>query len=600
MKNTAIIPRALLSGIFLLLMMTADSAVNAETLVLQDGWEYRWGRAASPGEMEMGEWISMEKFPGQPPGREGSRFLLLRVRLPEIREADTVLYIKSIHSLFEIYAGGDRIYSFGNLNNPADMPLDGLKAHFVTLQPEISGTYLYFQIYSKVFFIGIQNRVIVGGRAEILLDILKTELDQAVLAVLFICAGLISFLISQRVKGTRAFFYFGLTAVFLGLYTFRYTVLKQFVLNYPVFWLYVWLSTICLMPVGVIGIFKHIFGPGRRGVVDLLFKINVGYAALFILAVAGDTLVRNLFVGRDLVALVILLRFILLGLILADICVLAAVAAAQVREKDGKARIFLIGLALLTGFAMHDVISAMGVNNMLNFDTRIHWGMLGFLTALVLILVNHFREIQETLIRVQEELGLSKRIQQWILDEPVLLLDGNKKIIMTNLKTEELLGKKREELTSLHYSEIIDEHLNISGEIDKLLRGGYDSFSCRFHFKNLDNVLIDAKISRVADGKDGETNILIRGIELKGSESLKESFGITKRETEIIEYILMGFTNRLIASELNITERTVKSHITSIYGKLVVSNKVQLLNKLKDENLIPGYTADRAVLLRTN
>jgi len=43
---------------------------------------------------------------------------------------------------------------------------------------------------------------------------------------------------------------------------------------------------------------------------------------------------------------------------------------------------------------------------------------------------------------------------------------------------------------------------------------------------------------------------------------------LTKRETEILEYISKGLLNKQIASEIDISEQTIKNHVTSILRKL--------------------------------
>ena len=55
---------------------------------------------------------------------------------------------------------------------------------------------------------------------------------------------------------------------------------------------------------------------------------------------------------------------------------------------------------------------------------------------------------------------------------------------------------------------------------------------------------------------------------------------ITLREKEVIEQLRLGKSNKEIARELDITERTVKSHLTAIFAKLEVADRVQLLLKL--------------------
>lgn len=51
---------------------------------------------------------------------------------------------------------------------------------------------------------------------------------------------------------------------------------------------------------------------------------------------------------------------------------------------------------------------------------------------------------------------------------------------------------------------------------------------------------------------------------------------LTDREQEVAQYIGRGANNREIAEALNITERTVKSHLTTIFEKLELRDRVQL------------------------
>ncbi len=49
---------------------------------------------------------------------------------------------------------------------------------------------------------------------------------------------------------------------------------------------------------------------------------------------------------------------------------------------------------------------------------------------------------------------------------------------------------------------------------------------------------------------------------------------LTKREYEILEFISKGLTDRQIARELDISSRTVQTHVGRIYMKLGVNNRV--------------------------
>ena len=54
---------------------------------------------------------------------------------------------------------------------------------------------------------------------------------------------------------------------------------------------------------------------------------------------------------------------------------------------------------------------------------------------------------------------------------------------------------------------------------------------------------------------------------------------LTRRELEICDMLAKGYSNAEIAGFVFITEGTVKNHISSIYEKVGVSNRVQLVSK---------------------
>lgn len=52
--------------------------------------------------------------------------------------------------------------------------------------------------------------------------------------------------------------------------------------------------------------------------------------------------------------------------------------------------------------------------------------------------------------------------------------------------------------------------------------------------------------------------------------------GLTKMERKVAGMVAKGMTNMEIAYDLKITERTVKAHLTSIYGKTETGNRLSL------------------------
>jgi DNA-binding NarL/FixJ family response regulator len=55
-----------------------------------------------------------------------------------------------------------------------------------------------------------------------------------------------------------------------------------------------------------------------------------------------------------------------------------------------------------------------------------------------------------------------------------------------------------------------------------------------------------------------------------------KSFGLSRREIEVAQLITQGRTNRVIASELVLSERTVENHIANIMAKLSFNTRSQI------------------------
>jgi len=65
---------------------------------------------------------------------------------------------------------------------------------------------------------------------------------------------------------------------------------------------------------------------------------------------------------------------------------------------------------------------------------------------------------------------------------------------------------------------------------------------------------------------------------------------LTEREREIVKLIGSGESNKQIARELCITERTVKAHLTGIFRKLGVADRVRLALRVASR---PDYRSER-------
>ena len=63
--------------------------------------------------------------------------------------------------------------------------------------------------------------------------------------------------------------------------------------------------------------------------------------------------------------------------------------------------------------------------------------------------------------------------------------------------------------------------------------------------------------------------------------------GITPREMEILELVAAGLSNREIAERLFVSETTVKTHCSRVFGKLGAERRTQAVQMGKEIGILP-------------
>ena len=66
-------------------------------------------------------------------------------------------------------------------------------------------------------------------------------------------------------------------------------------------------------------------------------------------------------------------------------------------------------------------------------------------------------------------------------------------------------------------------------------------------------------------------------LEVGKEHPIRPADTLTRREKTIISYLTQGWRNREIANHLSITEQTVKNHLRTIYDKVGVSDRLELV-----------------------
>ena len=72
------------------------------------------------------------------------------------------------------------------------------------------------------------------------------------------------------------------------------------------------------------------------------------------------------------------------------------------------------------------------------------------------------------------------------------------------------------------------------------------------------------------------------------SISTNGRFGLTRRECDVLAFVVAGYTNKDIAAGCGIREATIKQHLTSIFDKTGVSNRLELAMFAMQHQLVAG------------
>lgn len=92
-----------------------------------------------------------------------------------------------------------------------------------------------------------------------------------------------------------------------------------------------------------------------------------------------------------------------------------------------------------------------------------------------------------------------------------------------------------------------------------------------------------------ARGSGIEADAIVVAADLKGpprddGDQIEEP--LTSRETDVVELLAEGLSNKAIAVRLGISDQTVKFHVASIYGKLGAANRTDAVRRAVRRGLI--------------
>jgi two-component system response regulator DctR len=110
-------------------------------------------------------------------------------------------------------------------------------------------------------------------------------------------------------------------------------------------------------------------------------------------------------------------------------------------------------------------------------------------------------------------------------------------------------------------------HGDVPTAVDTLKRGAFDFFEKPFN----DNQLMDRVQEGLAHSREASTKAAVQA----------RLGTLSQREREVLDLILAGKMNKVVADELGISMRTVEVHRAHIFDKMQVKTAVELAGLLK-------------------
>lgn len=152
---------------------------------------------------------------------------------------------------------------------------------------------------------------------------------------------------------------------------------------------------------------------------------------------------------------------------------------------------------------------------------------------------------------------------------------------------------------SFHKVLVINEERNSDQKIQYIYEGawGYSDYSVnkQLIIRTIESILNNEVwlerqlIPQLLQGAVARSSLLKVNDEFN-SETLKVLSSLTHREIEVIKLVYSGEDNIAISQALNISNRTVKAHLSAVYRKLNISDRFQLIVFLK--NLHVGHLSN--------
>ncbi len=150
-------------------------------------------------------------------------------------------------------------------------------------------------------------------------------------------------------------------------------------------------------------------------------------------------------------------------------------------------------------------------------------------------------------------------------------------LVLLDLNMADMNGLQVLEAIKQRYSEMLVVIITVSNQdsdVARAIHSGADGYL----LKDMEPEDMLEKLRRLTDGQvvlDDNIALLLANILRSGSPATLGQTGLTGREHEILQLLVRGLNNKLIARELDISDGTVKVHVKNILRKLKVKSRLE-------------------------
>lgn len=131
--------------------------------------------------------------------------------------------------------------------------------------------------------------------------------------------------------------------------------------------------------------------------------------------------------------------------------------------------------------------------------------------------------------------------------------------------------------------------LVISGDGDPAVRDKVRRLSVDgFLLKHAEPAVFALAVAAVLRGDAWFDDAPVAGQSVDEERNLPMSaaeLGLTARQGEVLALVLKGLPNKRVAQVLSLTEQTVKEHVSGIFERLGVRNRIELITRLRGKRI---------------